>query len=223
MVLNITIEDSQPGIVTIEIIEFVDGLKKVTKKRISFDNFVNIINESTIQSEKMRIGKIPTGYYDGIIDVNGNYECLVVIPEGIKPLIYYDKTYIIPFPNLLFFFQVKNFILTSSKVFALKSQNINDNTLVYRYPFGNVSEEGSICWGLKNNQKIESKHNSMKDVEEFISMFFGSPTNDDHWMSKRVKEKYVTQRCLIESLVKESRFPSELLVNTNIKVGDLLN
>lgn len=218
-----TIEGETPNIVKVEILETIQGLKKVFTKRINYNDFVKIINNSQIVEKMLRIGKLPSGFYDGNIDVNGGgFECLIVVPEGIKPLMYYESLFTVPFPSLLFYFKVRDGRVVSSSVHAMVSENVNDKTLLYKYPFGNVDEDGTICWG----KNIVNKINDLRSIEKAVSMFFGSPTNDDFWSVENIKipstDSRVLQRGLIESLVGKKRFPDKILVPTQYRVGDIM-
>lgn len=222
--LTFTIEGERPQIVTVETLETIKGFKRASRKEILFRDFLNMINESYISQGMIHLGKLPRGYYDGRIDVNENgFECLVVVPEGIKPIIYYDKVYTIPFPSLLFFFRIQSGILKYSNVYALKKDNVDDNDYVYHYPFGNVHSDGSICWGSNTVNGIRN----FREVEKAVSMFFGCSTNDDLWERNRInvsdKDPRILQRGLIESLMGQKKFPLELLVKLNKRVGEVMN
>lgn len=222
-VMTFTMEGEKSHLVKVEILETVKGIKRVSRKEINFYDFLKILNESRTVEGLVPVGKLPEGYYDGNIDINSNgLECLIVLPEGIKPLIYHNKVYTIPFPALLFFFKVQEGRITTSQVHALKKGKVTDKDCVYLYPFGNVHSKGSICWGHNTVDGISS----FRELEKAISMFFGSPTNDDLWNKERINvsgnDSRIIQRGLIESLVGQNEFPLELLVDSGIRVGDIL-
>lgn len=211
-----------PGIVDVEMVRIVEGINEITKKCISYEDFLAIVNNSTKADNFLHVGKLPEGYYDAILDKDEmGFKCLVVVPEGLKPIIYYSDIYMVPFPKLMFYFKVRTGILKESKVYALKSGRISDKTTLYKYPFGNVYDGGKICWGGNVINGIYE----LRKVERIISTFFGSPTNDDLWgkcINVPSDDPRRVQRGLLESLNMEKTFPEDILVKTHYSVKNLL-
>lgn len=220
----LTIEDSNPSCVHVEMHEKSNGFIKVTKKRVALCDYLLILQKS-VSNIGFRIGKLPSGFYDGFLDSDGlGFKCIIVIPKGVKPLIYYDAIYNIPFPTMVWNFTVRCNELKKSQVFVAKTDDIKDNTKLFKYPFGNVYDDGRICWGGNLNKEIRT----IREVEKVISTFFGSSTNDDLWkVGTKISlptsnDSRCLQRGLIESLVGEEIFPNEILVPTEYNVGKLL-
>jgi hypothetical protein len=219
-----SIDSLNPGIVDIELLETIKGIRRVSKQRLAFNDFMGVMQDSLSTENKLRIGKLPNGFYDGNIDGDGRgFQCLIVIPEDIKTFIYYDKTYIIPFPTLAFNVVVRNGVLKHSEIYALASGQVTDKSELCNYPFGNVYHDAKICWGSNCIKGIKT----FRDVEMVVSTFFGSSTNDDMWRNGHSVEvskddPRCMQRGLLESLQNKTSFPKNILVKSNCKLGEVL-
>lgn len=214
-------EDTQT-VVSIELC-YADG--ECLQKNISFDDFRRVINEAAQLSEKMRIGRLPHGYYDACMDVQDptTFTVVVVVPKGLRTVSYYDTAYDIPYPATVFRFQVENGRLNSSNAFFIKNALPSDEEHLFQYCFGNVvSNSGHICWGSNHLPDLSS----MKAVDRLVALFFGSPCNDDYYSYGRfasgAPEYCQTQRALYEHLKGCTEFPFEILAETNRTLGDLL-
>lgn len=220
--INFSIDMKNIGIVDVEMINSNGEIKSVSKKSILYDDFITIISESTLRDSFIQIGKLPEGYYDGCLNMDDSgFECQVVVPKGIKPLIYYGTPFLIPFPSLFFHFTVKNLVLVKSYVYALDSDKVSDQSKLYHYPFGNVYNSGLICWG----SNVMLGYRNIRDCEKIISTFFGSSTNDDLWNSEHINcslnKSLMVQRGLLEYLNELKEFPRNLLRNNGMRVKDL--
>lgn len=188
------------------------------RKTISFVDFNSIINSSTKESDSFHIGKLPAGFYDGIVSIKNSstFQFVIEIPAARRNLSYYGDNYIVPFPRFVFYFAADAGKITKTKIFAVSSseQKLTDDSVLYHYPFGNVYDDGHICWG---NNVLEPVY-SYEDVWKFILLFFGSETNDDLFKSG----KFHSQRAMIEYLKNLENFPEKYLRKQGKKVGELL-
>lgn len=198
---------------------------EVKKQRISMNRFTCLLKDSEISlDETIHLGKMPMGYYDSVISLNyeSTFECIINRPSMIFPVNFYNSNYEIPFPNLTFYFSVIKGEINQSKVFARKSDIVDDKTLLYFYPFGNVYSDGRICWGCNNFEKIST----FADLEYVVKLFYSAPTNLDLFEMERINDpnaNYGSLRGLYESLNKKKVFPSDVLVPLYLSLGNLLN
>lgn len=52
----------------------------------------------------------------------------------------------VPFPHLVFCFGIRNNRITQKYVFAYKDRILRDSTKLYRFPYSNVYQSGSMCY-----------------------------------------------------------------------------
>lgn len=149
------------------------------------------------------LGPIPEGYLESCYSSPGNFRIWITLPAKIRTLMYYGQVCQIPFPSLLFYFEVIKTNISKSCLYAFHGKAAEGIPL-YRYPFGNVYENGNICWGNTQLPRILS----LKDVEHLTEMFFMSDTNDDLFQSICHR----TQRELLYSL--KGDFPLSKLQKT---------
>ncbi len=184
-VMTAKIIENEPCVVHIQIAKTQDGVEEVITKKVSVEDYIKIINSSIIGDSKKRIGKLPIGYYDGKISSNG-YSVIISMPAGICPLSYYNTTFLIPFPRLVFYFKVEEGRIFESYVYASVDEELTDESVLYHYPFGNVYQCGSICWG---GNCFGGECDKMSSLNSVISLFYTSPTNDDLWKSSYVNKQ----------------------------------
>lgn len=83
-------------------------------------------------------------------------------------------------PHCIFVFAFADsgtFRLTKSMVFCVKEPHLlQDGTLLYRFPFSNVYQNGVICWG---SGRIPSSQSLYTAPMELISLFWSIPFNYD--------------------------------------------
>lgn len=189
-------------------VKFQSG--RVEQKVINLTHYLQILSSSSTNEENyMHIGQIPDGYYDGAISyVSKNIRVIYLIPEKVREIVYYGDSFIVPFPNLVFYFDIIRGTLRNSSVFA-----IDNLQKLYHYPFGNV-HQGNICWGTTKLPNICS----IKESGHLIGLFFGSETNNDYYRPGTNvvnKPQYEFQRGLLEELSTLDTFPYEILIQIN--------
>lgn len=214
MKLTAIFREQEPNAVTVTT-EDAEG--KGTRRVIAPQQFIDILLNTMDEEKNLpRIGRIPEGFYDGHSDARrGVYEAIIYVPAGIRPLLFsgYEEHLIIPFPSLVFYFRTKMGKITVSKVFATKDKILTDNTVLYGYPFGNVHDDGRICWGGNVLPNIKQ----LADFEKVIELFLGAGTNNDLYRNVGG----VTQELLLKKLKGKSSFPNKWLVPSNYTVSDL--
>lgn len=191
------------------------------KKTVHCSQLIELLNKSMEDSRKyLHLGEMPRGYLDAkILDLEPlTAEILLFLPESRKRLLYENSFYEIPMPNMLMRIGVLKGRLQNSFIVCLKKcmtmlkvqQCLSEKEDIewYRYPFGNVSDNGRICWGNNDFQLISR----IKNVELFPNLFFDSPSNDDYYHKGRTNLEFLEIRMLYEFLEKKEEFPDEALV-----------
>ena len=198
---------------------FEDG--SMAEKKVLMEDLVAIINNSVASNSYVPIGSLPYGYYNGLINPfdSSTFKAALIMPAEKRILTYYNEEHLVPFPDLLFLFTAERGIMTKSRVFSIV--NKKNQRLVANYPYGNVHENGSICWGANGLPKISS----MKGVEQILSLFFGSPTNDDLYEAGKSvikKKEFLNQRGLILKAEEEQEFPEKWLKLTGCTLDKMM-
>lgn len=198
-------------------VEYVDVTVKedesITRKKLDLSDFLMMLNESHEGAKYIPIGRVPYGYVTGAIAKGNTFWCTLALPAQKRNIIYYGEMHTIAFPAMLFHFKVQGGKLNESKCFALKEDTLTEKTKLYAYPFGNVYEDGKICWGTCSIPKCEK----MADVERYLELFFSAGTNDDLYRGIVAKE-YMNQRALLEFLKGEEQFPVEKLLPAGAEI-----
>lgn len=196
-------------------VETIDDAGIHQAKYVDVYELLNALMNSRIEEERCyHIGKLPQYYFDGMIhrsrngDLSG--QMLLIVPKTKTITQFHDTRYEIPFPTLLFVYQLKTGRIENSQVYALKGKKWDYKTKLFLYPFGNV-HDGSckICWG--SNALPEVKELSQLDV--VTSLFYSSSTNNDLYRPERTKWKVQNVRELYELLKGRAEFPEDKLVS----------
>lgn len=162
-----------------------------------------------------RIGAIPSGFINGGVSENA-YEAIIRIPAAKRPLFYFKQEFVVPFPDVVFYFHAVNRKADKTQVWFS-----DESGRLYYYPYGNVYADAKICWGGNVLPNIKS----LKDFEYLVSLFFSAPTNEDLYVGVEAvidgKKGLLTQRELIEYVSVKDKFPVEILTPCGMSIGDL--
>lgn len=203
----------------------------VQKKIISVEEFQLALadNLQKKQTGKMfRMGRLPKGVFEifyndmyhnsfgAIIDVKGEKKAALLKERGgnaadiVKP-------YLIPYPNMVFIFLVKNGYL-NGYVFCYKGE-LDYSSQLFVFPISNVSlSDGSICYGGNDRSNV----GSIKELDNFIELFYGAPYNGDYYTPSTSTKANVSLKELMEMLSKEDVFPEEILVPADCTLEDVV-
>lgn len=171
----------------------------------------------------MNTGILPpnTRYFQGN---NTNYIIAIEAPAKMRRFLlhsntqqremgdkYKPKQLNIPFPHCLFTFKISNKILSDTWVHCLESRLLSPNDILKTFPFGNVYDNGSVCWG----QIAYNDINSPIDLIAKISMFFDAPFNGDLTDRSTFNKKDGLNNFweLVDYLKDKEKFPTNLLKN----------
>lgn len=198
----------------------------VIDKTVTFEDYKNaIINVKNDGMNYFRLGYLPNTFLDGnfAIEKELTGKLALYVPGQLQRMTYQNNkdAAMIPFPSLIFFFEVEEGLIKYSQVFSIKEKaaNINGTTILCNYPYGNVSPyEGRICWGSNSLPRIKS----FKEFDSLVALFINSPTNNDLFQAKHSVSKDITLMKLIQEQSKRSTFNNKLLVETNKTINDVL-
>lgn len=190
-----------------------DGEKEVVKT-LSFEDYKSTVLGVGV-SRIVRVGQLPFGFVDGGA-AQGQFEAIIEIPGGRRPIFYFDKEFLVPFPKLVFYLFAENNHVVSSCVVAKGKEG-----RYYYYPYGNVYQDAHICWGGNALPLIEN----LKDFDKIVNLFFSAGTKDDLYRGPKMtvegKEVVLTQRDLIKYVSAMDAFPEELLRPVDAGVSGL--
>lgn len=185
---------------------------RVISKTLMPESFLELIHNScTLENRFVHLGKLPDGYMDASVSSNDTFRILIKVPARKRLLVHTSGHYYIPFPDLVFYFEVSNGILKQKYVYSLKGE---EN--LCHYPFGNVSPNGSICMG-----NISCKDLTMEKIEKIIDSFFSGMTNNDYYKANQNVTVNYSQQVLLEKLSNMDEFPLRWLSKSPIELNSL--
>lgn len=204
-----------------------DGKKQ--SRIVSMESLLMAMQKSVIMPKvSIAVGKIPFGYYDAQVSEEQGKFCadmVAVLPTGKQMMRYEDTFYDVSVPSLVFRFEVVRQRITKTQVYVMKDEKPTDKSRLYRYPFGNVSTDGWVCWG---GNKLPDIHD-LKGLEEAMMLFIQSPCNTDYYEGKQYcGHAGLSLRELFEKLKDENTYPDDYLVGLktgrkNMTLGDLVS
>lgn len=185
--------------------DYANGISK--KRILSIMDVARAFN-SMVEEQGVNgnlLEQMPKGYLNAAYQSPGNFKVWIALEETKRSMLYYGKAEYIPFPGLIFELEVMNSKVVTSNLFSYIG-TAKEGMKLYNYPFGNVYDEGKICWGNMNLPAIMT----LKDTEKIINMFLASETNNDLFRNR----KFQTQRALIEDIKDKDLFPKEYLTDS---------
>lgn len=183
-----------------------NGTKRIML--VTMESLVSALVKSSVKkAAKVPVGKIPFGYYDAAVGEEQGKLCaevVTVLPPG-RQILQYEKTmYDVCLPSLVFKFNITQGRIYSTYVYVMKDDVPADDSRLYRYPFGNVSVDGHVCWGANVLPDISE----LKSLEEVMTLFVQSPCNNDYYNGRDYcNHKDITLRQLFEILKDEEDYP----------------
>ena len=195
---------------------------RVTQKTTDYHDFLQFLNG--LESPRMiSIPKLPFGYFAGKIANESTFDFVVVLPEKVGVLTYFGKPYIIPFPSLALKYAVQENRLVSAECYALDTDAPCEDSVLYTYPFGNVSPgTRKICWGGNVLPKIQQP----SDLNMLTELFVTSDSNSDYWhLGSSVKpwnkSRNANLQSFIKYLTKQKKFPVDTLIASDRTLKDI--
>lgn len=181
-----------------------EGLE--TLKTVSLGDFVRLFDKSLVPviEEEYSTMTLPKGATKVAQASDDTFRVNVVYEAERRQLVFGKVIYHVPFPRLIFSFDVKKGKAVGKRCFALKP---NSNEL-YRYPFGNVSADGSICFGSIDLGAVTGGH----CIDRIVDDFFHGVTNNDYYKAGETISPNFSQQQLLEKLKNMDTFPTEWLM-----------
>ncbi len=205
-----------------------EGNGKKKSRIVSIESLLRAMqNSMVIPRVNIAVGKIPFGYYDAqVSEEQGKFsaDMVAVLPAGKQMMRYEDTLYDVSVPSLVFRFEVVREKITTTDVYVMRDEKPTDKSRLYRYPFGNVSMQGRVCWGRNTLPAIHD----LKGLEEAMMLFIQSPCNTDYYKGEQYcGHKELSLRELFEKLKDEEAYPDDYLVGLktekgNMTLGDLV-
>lgn len=203
------------GAIATWVVTKTDGQQIRKKGRI--DQFIGILQSSSDSCKFRRIGKYPEGLIDFAIgEQPGTFKAVFLVPESVRILSFFGDELLVPFPETVFFMTSVNGRIVDSKVHAKHGENL------CHYPFGNVYDDGKICWG--QNKLPNILH--LEDMKKVPALFFGGDTNNDLYRpGKNVikKKEFTMQRGLVNALLPLEVFPKDWLVSCHKTMSSMVD
>lgn len=192
------------------------------KKTVSVDDFKTLLDKGAAGNDMTLMPRFPEGMIDLSWYNESNYVVTVFVPAQVRPTAYLKEENVqtLPFPSLVFSFTAGKGMMTSSRVFAVKDarkRSIDNDTELFKFPYGNVHFDGKICWG--NNQGINRLH-GIKSLENVIETFFNSIMNSDLYSESTTRRK-VSLEMLLSEMASVEVFPNDILAGAGMKYGEL--
>lgn len=194
MSLNISISDDEAKV------ELISKNKKQYK----------VVSLSELITKLLRNNKLSTGILPSNTKIfSGTPSSYKIVIESLgrkRRFMYREKKYNIPFPTCCFVFHVESNILRRSFLFSTAKPIVSESDFLYCFPFGNIYDDGRICWG---DNTLPDIYNVLA-FDEIVALFYSAPYNGDLFGRKNVRGNY-TLFSLISALKNESFFPNNLL------------
>lgn len=190
-----------------------DGIEEI-EKTLSVEQYVDMLKQGAIKLEddQTRVGRLPNGFYDAMIGKKKSRIVLTFTGQK-RAFCLCGVPMIIPFPALCFVFDMDMMkgTLQRRECFALDTDNPDDNSRLFCYPFGNVNEYGNICFG---NIDVNSSNTSLDKLNSVVENFFSGVTNNDYYGDCELNLSGLDQGALTSKLKKRAKFPTEWLKPT---------
>ena len=189
-------------------VEFSFGDGSAVQKTVTMADFIRAM--STIEAEQERcleIGQIPNGFYDGVLIQNKeqSFDVIITVSAHLGVIYLFGVPKQVVFPDLAFLFKVREGMVSASFCFALKrdeSGMIGPASRLCYYPFGNVYDNGKICWGN--------------------TVFFDAETNNDLYQNRIAEHpEFKEQSGLLETLKEMEVFPQKWLKENGNQLSNL--
>jgi len=203
-----------------EAIARYSGGDKTSIKTISINELIAAVSKDL----EITTGILPSGtrFYSG---TKKQYCIGMQVPAKVRTVKFsmMDKSYMLPFPELLFVFSIRDKNIIKTKLFACIPPIGRKHDMLYLFPFGNVYEDGSICWGSVNRYNVEEPAALDGMVASFFSsVFSGHLTWGTRMFHPPADSGVGDLRGLVEYLSGKEHFPDNILKASSINIGSAL-
>lgn len=212
----------------VELTTFAEETK--IRKTISYDQFCDALLSSRSSAQSIKIGLFPREVLS-VVWGEHDRKIYLFIPTAVRFLGYKNRSqpeeiqgFMVPYPNMILEITWKELDCRAcpTSVWCTNSteQWPTPDTLLYRFPFGNVSDKGSICMG-GNAVSLSGTEKLAEVVAKCEDLFFNTPYNGDYYSVGNKINSLMSLGDLLTSLNGKLQFPDELLILDGKKVQDL--
>lgn len=209
-------------------VEIADGSSEAVARLKTRDGVsTKTISVAALLAELSRDMEITTGilpagtkFYAG---TRNSYRVGVQVPAKVRTADFTlhevgARRMTVPFPETLFVFGVKDKRIMDSSLYACVPPVGRPYDRLYRFPFGNVWENGNICWGNAAHPEIGEPIVLDSVVSRFFtSVFSGHLVNGANMFN--APEGVVNLRTLLEHLSGQEHFPDRILKPSDMTLG----
>lgn len=196
-------------------------------KTVSYDGYCEaLLKNRTHNNAKKKLGLLPK---EVLSIMTGEREQIIYcfIPGEVRFLAYRKRCeetmgYMIPYPSMIMEITRADQSARPTSVWCVK-QTVDwpdDTTPLYRFPFSNVSDNGSICMG-GNSVQLTGNEKLSEVVKKSEALFFDAPYNGDYYAVGNKVNSMMSLGDLLTSLHGKREFPEELLISTQKTVMNL--
>jgi len=179
-------------------------------KNVSIDDFVNSITKDIVR----RTGILSRGVRE-VFSYGDNEVITIEVPPRIRDIIFSEdkiqKKYSVPFPSLVFAFWLKSNMVQESWCFATKDPIYKGDAELHYFPYGNVHNDGKICWG--DTSFLGKNKYSSSNISSIVTRFLQAPFNRDlsDGVFNSPKRGVNSVLSLLQHLDGAHKFPKEIL------------
>lgn len=196
---------------------------QVISKTVSFDDYKALLFGAQKETVSFYHFDLPQYFYKGALsNQKSSFKVILFVPAARRQFVSTNLQIAtqIPYPNLLFYLDVRRRSCKHKMCYALADTEPDSNSILYNYPYGNVSTNGDICMG-----NIAVKLEDISKSDQFVTSFLEG-IDEGHYYTPGVMAKpFVSEGELIQKVVQLDEFPQEWLVKSksyNKKVKDLI-
>ena len=206
-----------------------DGGKR--SKTISYQDFVTSLAKG-VKKEGFSLGMLPEGTLWFNTGTDSTTDIIVRIPGRKRTFLYQPhrtrtgdgnaRIYEVPYPDLVMRLTVSPDRVQPTHCLAVLEgdpDKVDENTPLYRFPFGNVAVTGHICMG--GNLIPRAGMGLKAAVREGLNVFFGSPFNGDYYTPCAMIKTGDSLGDALKKLEKMDTFPGDWLVPAGMTLSGL--
>lgn len=200
--------------------EFEGG--RMIRKTISFEDYKKLLFNSEKEDITYFSVDHPRYYYQGFAsDQKGTFQVILTVPSGTHMFVS-EKFKIatqLPYPALAFKLSFRKGTCEDRSCYALDTDTPNNDSALYRYPYGNVSHSGSICMG-----NISINCASIKDADKFVDAFFDGIDEGHYYEPGENTIPVYKENQLVKKVLEKGSFPTQWLhpMTKPMKLSDIL-
>ena len=189
------------------------------QKTISFKDYQNLICDGVKEQKEQytEIFSLPKFFYKGgVTTKENNFWVSFFVPKGMHQWACSatNEFLNIPYPNLFFVIEVNKGNVVQKNVYAVADDVPTESSLLYLYPYGNVSSDGNICMG-----NCITALDSISISDAFVEAFFLGKDAGHYYKGGIFVKPDVPLRELVSLVTKKHCFPTEWLMPSKMYDG----